>query len=270
MPLCVRGASTCSCTSDPRGPLSRAVQFSSVAALSATPIVVASLPDRHCAMTAADARPAPPSRPPIARRGAARRRRNRGVSVVLRLRGKPRRGRLGRRAAPAGCPGGAALASFVARRISQPAVLPVDVLWERDARHSGNVGGRVPRLRAGNDKLLVLLPPDVPPGGSSSSNSLATALRQVGRWTWSRPRALSPSPAPLALCAVGHVRHPALRVHPMSASSPKSEPRPLLPLLSLILTCRASREIPRLAPTWLGGRGKRGGRRKQHCGINPC
>ena len=168
---------------------------SHASALPATRVAAASLPSHPGAMRVADVEAAPVHRPPVAGRGAARRLRSGVAPIALCLRGRPCPGRLGR-CALAGCPGSPVPASSRARaraqrRRTESAVLPVDVLRKRDAQHPGDVGGGVPRVRAGNGESLVLLAPEE----AKSSTSPVTALRQVGHRTWSRPRASRPKPA---------------------------------------------------------------------------
>ena len=62
------------------------------------------------------------------------------------------------------------------RRAPQPAVLPVDVLRERDARHPRDVDGRIPRLRAENVKPLELLAPDTERDARPRGGMLVAAL----------------------------------------------------------------------------------------------
>ena len=181
----------------------------------------------------------------------------RGTSPVPRSRWGGCSGRRGRRAAR----GGRRVAHVttyvrvgtrLARRRAQPAVLPVDVLGERDARDAGDEGGETPRLAVRDDDSLELfargrhsvdravLDPDL-----AGDAATASGARNVGLLDQLAP-APSQQVPPRVRRVVGDVPVPARRVHAVAAPSTRAEPGPLLSLHRLVLAGRAHREVPRL------------------------
>ena len=160
----------------PSGALAvRPSRTSHAAAMPAAPVATAHFLQPRGAKRAVVAVAAPVHRPPAISRGAAHHRRIGDAPIALRLRGRPCSGRLGGCAALSGRPGSPVPVPPRAprarvrskRRRTEPAVLPVDVLRERDARHPGDEGWGISRLGARDGELFDLLcsPEPSPRGG---------------------------------------------------------------------------------------------------------
>ena len=157
----------------PSGALAvRPSRTSHAAAMPAAPVATAHFLQPRGAKRAVVAVAAPVHRPPAISRGAAHHRRIGDAPIALHLRGRPCSGRLGgcsaltrRPASPVPVPPRARVHSK--RRRTEPAVLPVDVLRERDARHPGDEGWGISRLGARDGELFDLLcsPEPSPRGG---------------------------------------------------------------------------------------------------------
>ena len=143
-------------------PAVRLSRTSHAAAMPAAPVATAHFLQPRGAKCAVVAVAAPVHRPPAVSRGAAHHRRVRDALIALRLWGRPCSGRLGGCAGLTGRPDSPVPFPPRARvraklRRTEPAVLPVDVLRERDTRHPGDEGGGIPRLGAKDDELFDLL-----------------------------------------------------------------------------------------------------------------
>ena len=146
----------------PGAPAVRPSRTSHAAAMPAAHVATAHLLQPRSGKRAVVAAATPIHRPPAVSCGAAHHRRAGDARIALRLREKPCSGRLGgcdgltgRLSSPVPVPPRARVRSK--RRRPELAVLPVDVLRERDARRPGYECGGIPRLGAKDDELFDLL-----------------------------------------------------------------------------------------------------------------